>query len=115
VVQTFAEYAFSRPLVYSGNPVAWRANWCALLRGASGPGMHHAASPRAPRPVFPEIDSLPRAECQPAADERNRERRRRDRRPDMTRHVVRSFRRVGEMRIPFRYVPLHPRLEITAS
>ena len=59
--------------------------------------MDHAPANRSPGTMFPEIDSLPRAEAEAAILERDRQSRRRDRRSDMTRHVVWTLGRAARV------------------
>jgi hypothetical protein len=64
--------------------------------------------------VFPEKNSLPGAEEQPALGERHRFARARERHLDMTRHVIGAFEGVREMRVVLGHESVEPRLQIAA-
>ena len=63
-------------------------------------------------PMLPQVDPLPRPECESALDEGDRQRRRRDRRADVGGHVVRTFERVRVVRVAFRDVSIDPLLQV---
>ena len=66
-------------------------------------------------PVLPEVNSLPRAEQQLPIGKRHGFARACERHLDVARHVVRTFKRVGKMRIIFRNQSLEPGFEIGAG
>lgn len=62
--------------------------------------------------MLPEVDSLPRTEGKVAGLKRDRETGRRQRRADVTRHIVRALSRMTEMRIPLGDMPPKPLLQV---
>lgn len=74
---------------------------------------HHSPVP-AVVAVFPQEDSLPRTECHPSVEDRNRQRGGCQRSFDMRRHVVRTLGGVSVERVVFRYQAVEPPFEIAA-
>ncbi len=62
--------------------------------------------------MLPQIDSLPRTESAAATSNRDSDRRLRYYRPDMRRHVVRTFLRMQKLVSAFRYEGAHERFQI---